>query len=499
MVSLKRMLIGGVAAAGLAIVAWSAADYRASLPRDCRPINDTIVIDPDYRDVTLPPNIAPPNFIVAKEGRRFAADIRPPHGAVLHLRSRTSAIVIPRGAWRAMLDANRGESLAITISIKNASAVWNAYRPFRVAIAVEPIDPWCAFRIIKPIYVRFEDMGIWQRDLESYRVRELAHGRTFGYGCVNCHTFLNRDPDRMVLNTRSKKYHSAALVAGPDRAVKLGVKFGYPVWHPGGTFITYADIDVFEFLHSARNEFLDVFDMRSCIALFDLATQTVTKKPDLMGPRVLETYPAWSPDGRTLYFCSAPMLWDNLNTVPPVNYEKVKYSLCRIGYDPASKVWGPADTVLSAEKTGLSILEPRVSPDGRFILFCMCDYGVFPIYQKSSDLYILDLSTNSCKRLACNSDETESWHSWSSNGRWIAFSSKRDDGEFTRTYISYIDSEGNARKPFLIPQKDPAFYKNFLRSMNVPEFITGPVRISERKLGAAARMVDSTQPSQGHL
>lgn len=494
MVPLKRMLIGGIAAAGLAILSWTAADYHASLPHDCRPTSDTIVIDPDYRDVTIPPNIAPPNFVIAKEGRRFAADIRSPHGAVLRLRSCTGSIVIPRGAWRAMLNENRGESLSVTISIRNASGVWNVYRPFQVFIAAEPIDPWCAFRIIKPIYLRGEDVGVWQRDLESYRMRELAHGRTFGYGCVNCHTFLNRDPDRMILSTRSKKYHNGALVAGPDRAVKLDIKFGYPVWHPNGTFITYVDFDVFEFLHSARNEFLDVFDMRSSIALFDLSTETVTMKPDIMGPRVLETYPAWSPDGRTLYFCSAPMLWENLNTVPPVNYEKVKYSLCRIGYDPVLKVWSPADTVLSAEKTGRSILQPRVSPDGRFILFCMCDYSVFPTYQKSSDLYILDLSTNRYNRLACNSGEAESWHSWSSNSRWIAFSSKRDDGEFTRTYISYIDSEGNARKPFLIPQKNPTFYKNFLRAMNVPEFITGPVRISERKLGAAARTDGATQP-----
>jgi hypothetical protein len=486
MVSLKQAFVYGAGAAGLAVAAWAAADYNASLPRDCHPTSDTIAIDPDYRETTLPPNLAPPNFAVAHEGRRFTVDIRPPHGPGLHLRSRSPCIVIPRGAWRKILGVNRGESLSVTVSIKHASGAWNVYRPFRIIIATEPIDPWCAFRIIKPIYVRGEDVGIWQRDLESYRTRELAHGRTFGYGCVNCHTFLNQDPNRMILGTRSRKYHNAALVAGPDRAVKLGVKFGYPVWHPGGTFITYVDFDVFEFLHSARSEYLDVFDMRSCIAQYDLAAGTVTRMPDLMGPRVLETYPAWSPDGRTLYFCSAPMLWDSLNTVPPENYDKVRYSLCRIAYDPARNAWGTADTVLSAQKTGMSILQPRVSPDGRFILFCMCDYSVFPTYQKSSDLYILDLSTKSCRRLACNSSEAESWHSWSSSGRWIAFSSKRDDGEFTRTYISYIDSQGNARKPFLIPQKNPAFYKSFLRAMNVPEFITGPVRISERKLGAAA-------------
>jgi hypothetical protein len=487
MVSLKKVFATGATAAALSLIVWAIVNYLASQPRNVHPKSETLAITPDYRDVTLPPNIAPPNFMVTREGHRFAADIHPPNGPTIHLRSRSPSMVIPAGAWRTMLDANRGDTLSVTLFIKNASGVWESYLPFKLMIAAEPIDPYCAFRIIKPIYVRGEDVGIWQRDLESYRMIEMAHGRTFGYGCVNCHTFLKGNPDRMILSTRSKQYGNAALIAGPDRTVKLGVKFGYPVWHPNGTFITYVDFDVFEFLHTARNEYLDVFDMRSCIAQFDLATGTATRMPDLMGPRMLESYPAWSPDGRTLYFCSAPMLWDSLNTVPPANYKNVRYSLCRISYDPDRKTFGTAETVLSAEKTGKSILQPRVSPDGRFILLCMCDYSMFPTYQKSSDLYIYDLSANTCRRLACNSDESESWHSWSSNGRWIAFSSKRDDGEFTRTYICYIDKEGEARKPFLIPQKDPAFYQNFLRVMNVPEFITGPVRVSERTLGAAAR------------
>jgi hypothetical protein len=486
MVSLKKVFIYCIVATCLVIAVLVVTDYNTSQPHDCHPTSNTITIDPDYRETTLPPNLAPPNFTIVQDGKRFAVNIRPPHGPELHLRSRSPDIIIPCVAWRKMLGINRGESLAVTVSIKQTTGGWNSYRPFSIYVAAEPIDPWCAFRVIKPIYVRGEDMGIWQRNLESYRTLEMAHGRTFGYGCVNCHTFLNQNPNRMILSTRSRKFNNAALVTDQENAIKLGVKFGYPVWHPGGKFIMYVDFDVFEFLHSARNEYLDVFDMRSCLAHYDLSTGTVNKMPNLMGSRVLETYPAWSPDGKMLYFCSAPMLWDSLNVVPPENYNKVRYSLCSIAYNPVLKTWGTADTVLSAQKTGMSILQPRVSPDGHFILFCMCDYSVFPTYQKSSDLYIINLSTKIYKSLSCNSNEAESWHSWSSNSHWITFSSKRDDGEFTRTYISYIDSQGNARKPFLIPQKNPAFYKTFLRAMNVPEFITGPVRISKRKLGATA-------------
>jgi len=100
---------------------------------------------------------------------------------------------------------------------------------------------------------------------------------------------------------------------------------------------------------------------------------------------------------------------------------------------------------------------------------------------------MMDLETGKYRKLAMNSPFSESWHSWSSNGRWIAFSSKRRGGLFTRLYISYVDTQGRADKPFILPQKDPLFYDSFLETYSVPEFITGPVKISRRALTLAAR------------
>ena len=158
------------------------------------------------------------------------------------------------------------------------------------------------------------------------------------------------------------------------------------------------------------------------------------------------------------------MLWEDRNKVPPENYNKVKYDLLRISYDIEKDQWGEVETVLSAQDTGLSILEPRISPDGRWLLFCMCDYGSFPVYHQSSDLYLMDLKAAQqtgqykYRRLDINSDQSESWHSFSSNSRWIAFSSKRHYGIFTRTYLSYVDKTGKVYKPIILPQKDPTFY-----------------------------------------
>jgi hypothetical protein len=173
--------------------------------------------------------------------------------------------------------------------------------------------------------------------------------------------------------------------------------------------------------------------------------------------------------------------------VPPKGYAEVKYDLVRIAYDVEADQWGQPETVLAAKDTGRSILLPRISPDGRFLLFCMCRYGCFPAYQPSSDLYLMDLEKGTFAEAPINSEFSESWHSWSSNSRWIAFSSKRGEGTFTRCYLSYVDRSGRAHKPFVIPQADPEFYDTFLKTFSVPELVTGPVPVAPAALMRAAR------------
>jgi len=159
----------------------------------------------------------------------------------------------------------------------------------------------------------------------------------------------------------------------------------------------------------------------------------------------------------------------------------------RIGYEADSGRWGEVEPVLLAEETGLSITEPRISPDGRWLLCCMSAYGAFPAFQATSDLYLLDLETREHHRLAVNSPRCESWHCWSANSRWIAFASKRRDGVFARIYFSYVDEAGRAHKPVLLPQEDPSFYDRFLKTYNVPELSLAPAPATCRALAQVIR------------
>lgn len=127
--------------------------------------------------------------------------------------------------------------------------------------------------------------------------------------------------------------------------------------------------------------------------------------------------------------------------------------------------------IIPSEETKKSVAFPTISPNGKFMLFCMVDFGYFPVNNKTSDLYLMDMRTNKYYKPDINSDESESYISWSSNSKWFVFSSRRLDGVTSKPFICSIDSLGNTSKPFILPQEDPLFYtinhKNFAR----PELI----------------------------
>lgn len=143
---------------------------------------------------------------------------------------------------------------------------------------------------------------------------------------------------------------------------------------------------------------------------------------------------------------------------------------------------------------GKSAAVPRVSPDGRYLLFTLADQGQFHIWHKSSDLYVKDLRTDSIRPLAVtNSAEVDSYHTWSSNGRWIVFSSRRDDGSYTRPYIAYFDRSGQSHRAFLLPQSDPELNLLLMKSYNVPELTRTRLQATPEEIRAAVMADEKAQ------
>ncbi len=307
---------------------------------------------------------------------------------------------------------------------------------------------------------------------------------------MNCHSFLNNSPGDMLFHMRSGDAAGTMLVRdGSVVKVNTNTAFNrpgaYPSWHPSGRLIAFSVNKLTQFFHGS-GEVRDVLDWASDLILYRIASNTVSSHPKIADLGRMETFPAWSADGRFLYFCSAPNP-DRFRTKEGrVAFDKIQYDLMRIGYDIETDTWGDLETVLTSAETGLSVLMPRPSPDGRFLLFCTAKYGSFPVFRPESDLYLMDLRTGKYRKPGINSDRADTFHSWSKNGRWFVFSSKRIDGLCARPYFCHVDENGEVSKPFVMPQKDPAFYRTFLKTYNVPELVDGPVTVRWQDLTAAA-------------
>ena len=473
------------------VLAYALRDEKASIEQYSS-IERPARIHPDYSGAVIPPNIAPLNFLVQEDGSHYCVRIYSKQGEPIEVFSRSPKIAIPQEEWHELLNMNRGQQLTFDVYTKNKANQWLRFKTITNRIAHEDIDAFLVYRRIYPVHYTWRKMGVYQRNLHNFDESLVMDNEYYEGGCLNCHTFCNNSTDKMLIGIRSAKYGSSALLIEDGVVNKIGTKFGYTSWHPSGRLAAYSINHIGQFFHTAGNEVRDVIDLDSLLAYYLVDSKTIKTSPKISKKERLETYPAWSPDGRYLYFCSAPKRWTKTALIPE-SYNEIKYDLVRISYDLDRDEWGELETVLSAEDTGLTVLLPRVSPDGRWLLFCMCDYGSFPVYHESSDLYLIDVGAFEKtghvepQRLKINSDKSESWHSWSSNSRWIAFSSKRQSGVFTRSYISYVDQKGKVYKPLLLPQKDPTYYDSCLWTYSVPELVTGPVRVTGERLGRVVR------------
>jgi tricorn protease-like protein len=251
----------------------------------------------------------------------------------------------------------------------------------------------------------------------------------------------------------------------------------YLSWHPSGRLLAFSANKLSLFNHTI-GETRDVYDAQSDIGIYRVDSNLTVYPPPISLTNRNETWPNWSPDGRYLYYSAA-------DPKPLEQFRKIRYDLMRVSYDIDHDRWGEPEMLVSSQETGLSACEPRVSPDGRFVMFCLCNYGNFPIYQTNTDLYLLDVAARKFRRLEINSPQADSWHCWSSNGRWVVFSSKRLDGLFARPFFTHMDQNGEFSKPFLLPQQDPDFYDSFLQTFNLPEFVLGPVQVTQDQLAHA--------------
>lgn len=473
---------------------WLAA-CTPSIPESAGKIEKYPAIYPDYTGLTVPYNIAPLNFRIGEQADAYRTVwyTDQDHRIIVNGKK----VDIPLKKWKHLLMEAKGKTLYTDVFVRQQGQ-WRKYNTITNQVAPDPIDRYLSYRLIEPGYVLYEQMSLNQRDLTDFTEKEIFNNQVLARDgqshCINCHAYRNYRTSDMQFHVRA--YLGGTLIVNDGKAYKVDLKTDstisagvYPAWHPTKKCIAYSVNTTYQSFHTRDSQRVEVQDCYSDLILYDLDQNVVT--PIVDTPDRLETFPAWSPDGNTLYYACAALpvkaaakaeLIEGLMA----HYDEVRYDLMKIPFHQENNTFGSPDTVFAASRRNKSVSLPRVSPDGRYLLFTLGDFGTFHIWHKSSDLCLMELATGEVRELAgLNSDDVESYHSWSSNGRWIVFSSRREDGAYTRPYIAWFSPEGKAGKPFLLPQKDPDHYQQLYKSYNIPEFMVEPVRISFRELKKA--------------
>ena len=466
-----------VAAAALLLSCGSGADEAA------RAVDALPPIYPDYAGVTVPCNIAPLNFKI-RGAERIRAEFVAGGEARFVAEGRKGAIEIPPKKWRALLaDADVAEVRVSAWSAAEPEGV--RYAPFRIIVSPEPIDERIAYRLIEPGYEGWLQMGIYQRDLTNFDEDVLVDNSVNSTGCVNCHSFRDYSPDEMLFHARGKSGGTVFVRDGRMEKVDLAstppLRQGvYPMWNPRGRYVAFSTNDTAQSFFGGHGQPIEDYDQSSDLMIYDTETGRMLTDERFFSDARWETFPAWSPDGATLYFCSAEP------RSMPIDRESVRYDLLRAEFDFATGALGErVDTLYDSRTAGGSVSFPRVSPDGRYLMYTRADYGTFPVWHAEADLAVMDLRDGSeVDASALNSDEAESCHAWSSSGRWVVFASRREDGRYTRLYLASVSPDGEFGKPFMLPQRNPDQNAWRLKSYNVPEFVRGEVRLPRGELKA---------------
>ena len=470
---------------------------NANVPDQFTEVNQTPRIYPDYTGVTIPINIAPLTFELEDSCDEVVARFKTGDSELV---CGGAAVQPDMDSWRELVTKAVGKAISVELFVRNDEQ-WQRYRPFQITVSPDSIDPYISYRLISPSYVTYEELTLNQRCLENYdetvMVNNMLCGTEKTGQCVNCHSYQQYNPRRMQFHAR--QYHGGTVIAYDGELRKINMRNDsilsagvYPAWHPWLPLIAYSTNKTSQSFHTHNKNKIEVFDSASDLIVYRLDKNEVTNIEN--DPNEFEVFPFWAPDGKTLYYCSAHFEFhDSIgHDVETVRRAKeIKYNIYKKAFNPDTYVFGPRELVFQADSLDKSATLPRISPDGRYLMFTLGNYGVFHIWHHEADLYLMDLADGTVRSMdEINSNDTESYHSWSGNGRWVIFSSRRYDGGYTRPFIAHIDADGKGSKPFELPQADPDYHRQLMKCYNVPEFMHGPVEVTPQQFASVLKAGD---------
>ena len=355
--------------------------------------------------------------------------------------------------------------------------------------------------VIKPLSAQAVRLISWRlRDVGREDSRILIDSFPT---CANCHSFsadgktLGVDVD----GPQNEKGLYALVAVGPQTTIraqdliewstfrgklggKLRVGFMSQVSPDGRHVVTMINdpgAETPERMGDVRNKyyatnfkdyrFLQVFyPTRGILAWYSRESGHLEPLPGADDPRYVQTGGVWSPDGQTVVFARARAKEPYAAGQPLAlrandpNETQIQYDLYRLPFNRGRG--GQAEPIAGASANGMSNSFPKISPDGRWIVYVQARNGL--LMRPDSQLYIVPAAGGVARRLKCNTPLMNSWHSWSPNGRWLVFSSKSRT-PYTQMFLTHIDENGNDTPAILIENATAAN-----RAVNIPEFVNIP-------------------------
>jgi hypothetical protein len=487
-----------IAAASLLAVACCVCGCSKAWPKTAQPAPEPINLWPDYTGLIIPYNLAPLNCTLKNSADSVRYRLASADGATSYIGS-GHTVSFPLETWRCILTASQGTYVTLEVALQRKGE-WFTLQTVTNNVSADPVDPALVYRLIPPSYERFQTLRICQRDLTSFNERLLlSNMQVSREQCINCHTFKQYDGRSFAFHTRLHK-GGTVIFRHDKKPIKVDMKCGplyssgsYPAWHP-------VDENLFAFsvnktrqaFYMTHNNKIEVLDSQSGLILYDAAKNEVS--PIYLHDHHFPTFPTWAPDGKTLYFTMAemeglPPVSDETNRLSEITIQSTNmfYHLACCSFNSATRQFGRPQLLINGIQSRASISFPRVSPDGVYLMMTVLAYANFPIWHKESDLWLYNIKTKESRAMTeVNSADAESYHAWGSNGKWFVFGSRREDGIHTRPYLAHFNPKtGRASKPFLVPQKNPNFYKETFISFNRPELLKIPVPYSSEEIRQA--------------
>lgn len=433
------------------------------------------IIYPDYKETTVPPNIAPLNFHYAVKGEKKATTTFTVGGKSVTKRGLEVRWSVRE--WKKFLSEAAGETISVVSEVTTGGET--VKDTWHIFVSEDKIDSYLTYRLIEPAYQMWNEVSIQERNIETFDEQVICDYKHTDNSCMNCHIHSQQRGDLSMFYIRGKRGGAILNRGGELRKLTLNVEgmlsgTVYGEVHPSGRYGVFSTNVVIPSFHSEAGKRMEVYDTASDLTVADFDNNRMINLTHVARTDKFETFPCFSADGNYVFFCVA-------DTLPvPEQIQELKYSLVRAAFDiNTGNIGEQLDTIWNGEEHNASACHPKASPDGRWVLFTNASYGTFPINHSECSLNLVNLETGEVNTLdAVRGDKSDTYHSWSSSSRWFVFASKRGDGQYGKPYFCHLDEKGNPSKPFVLPQKSAYFYEYNLKSFNIPDLGSSSVGIS---------------------